>query len=130
MPTIAEAQGLWDAETTYLNTASFGLPPRPAWDELQAALDDWRAGRVSWEGWGDSTERARAAFARLVSVPPETVAVGANVSQFSGLVAASLPDGARVVCPETEFKSNLWPFLAQEPRGVFTPTRTVCRSIC
>ena len=118
MPTIAEVQGLWEPETTYLNTASFGLPPRPAWEELQAALADWRAGRVTWEPWGESADRARAAFARLVSVPPETVAIGANVSQFSGLVAASLPDGARVVCPDIEFTSNMWPFLAQEPRGV------------
>jgi selenocysteine lyase/cysteine desulfurase len=118
MPTIDEARGLWEPETTYLNTASYGLPPRPAWEELQAALADWRAGRVSWEPWQESVERARAAFARLVSAPADTVAIGANVSQFSGLVAASLPDGARVVCPDVEFTSNLWPFLAQERRGV------------
>ena len=42
---------LWDAEPGYLNTASYGLPPRPAWAALQAALADWRAGRTSWEDW-------------------------------------------------------------------------------
>jgi selenocysteine lyase/cysteine desulfurase len=118
MPTLEEANGLWSPVTTYLNTASYGLPPRPAWEALQAAQEDWRGGRTSWEHWGDSTEAARAEFARMVSVPIEQVTVGANVSSLSGLVAASLPAGAKVVCPEIEFSSNVWPFLAQEPRGI------------
>ena len=111
---IDEAQGLWQPETLYLNTASYGVPPTPAWDALQAVLADWRGGRTSWEGWGDSTERARASFARLVGVPTEWIAVGANTSSMVGLVAASLPDGACVVSTEPEFTSLLWPFLAQE----------------
>ena len=28
----------------YCNSASFGLPPRPAWEALQSALADWRGG--------------------------------------------------------------------------------------
>jgi selenocysteine lyase/cysteine desulfurase len=101
----------------YLNTASYGLPPTPAWDALQAVLEDWRGGRTSWEGWGDSTESARASFARLVGVPTDWIAIGANTSSMVGLVAASLPVGARVVSAEPEFTSLLWPFLAQE-RGI------------
>jgi selenocysteine lyase/cysteine desulfurase len=115
--TIEEAQRLWRPETLYLNTASYGLPPTPAWEELQAVLADWRGGRTSWEGWGDSTEAARASFARLVEVPTEWIAVGANTSSMVGLVAAALPDGARVVSTEPEFTSLLWPFMAQE-RGI------------
>jgi selenocysteine lyase/cysteine desulfurase len=122
MPTVEEARGLWSPATTYLNTSSYGLPPRPAWDALQQALVDWRGGRTSWEHWGYATEAARAEFARMVSVPVDRVAIGANVSSLSGLVAASLPDGARVICPQIEFTSNLWPFLAQEPRGVTVET--------
>jgi selenocysteine lyase/cysteine desulfurase len=118
MKTVTEASQLWSPATTYLDTASYGLPPRPGWDALQAALEDWRGGRTSWERWGDATEVARAEFARMVSVPVERVAIGGNVSAFAGLVAASLPDGTRVTCPEIEFTSNIWPFLAQEPRGV------------
>ena len=113
---IDEAQRLWQPETLYLNTASYGLPPTPAWDELQAVLADWRGGRTSWEGWCDSTEAARASFARLVGVPAEWIAIGANTSSMVGLVAAALPDGARVVSTEPEFTSLLWPFLAQERR--------------
>ena len=68
--TVADASALWEPAGTYLNTASFGLPPRPAWDALQAALDDWRTGRTSWEHWGDATESARGSFARLIGVEP------------------------------------------------------------
>ena len=120
--TVAAARELWDPAGTYLNTASFGLPPRPAWDALQAALDDWRTGRTSWEHWGESTEAARGSFARLIGVEPATVAVGSTVSGFVGLVAASLPDGARVVAPDVEFTSTLFPFLVEARRGVTVRT--------
>ena len=119
---ISAVQGLWEPAGTYLNTASFGLPPRPAWDALQAALDDWRTGRTSWEQWGDSTEAARGSFARIVGVPPSTVAVGATVSGLVGLVASSLPEGTRVLAPEVEFTSTLFPFLVQAHRGVAVRT--------
>ena len=112
------ARALWTPAGTYLNTASYGLPPKPAWDALQAALGDWQGGRTSWEHWGVPGEEARASFARLVGVPVETVAIGANVSTFIGLVAASVPDGARVLVPDVEFTSLLFPFLVQEHRGV------------
>jgi len=115
---IAEAQRLWNAETTYLNTASYGLPPAPAWDALQGVLEDWRGGRTSWEHWGDATERSRESFARLVNVPVERVAAGSTVSEVVGLLAASLPEGARVVAPDIDFASLLFPFMVQaEGRG-------------
>ncbi|MFC0528472.1 aminotransferase class V-fold PLP-dependent enzyme [Phytohabitans kaempferiae] len=113
-----EARGLWDAEPGWLNTASYGLPPRPAWEALQAALSDWRFGRTSWEGWGETTGLAREAFARIVSVPAADVATGATVSQSLAPIATALPPGARVLVPEVEFTSNLFPWLVQEGRGV------------
>ena len=111
------ARAQWHPEGIYLNTASFGLPPDAGWDALQVALEEWRAGRTSWEHWGEATERARLAFAELCSVPAEWLAVGANVSTMVGTVAASLPDGARVLSTEPEFTSALWPFMAQG-RGI------------
>jgi selenocysteine lyase/cysteine desulfurase len=125
-------RSLWDPEPGWLNTASYGLPPAPAWDELQRALEVWRRGSASWEPWGESTERARRAFARLVQVQPSRVAVGGTVSELLGLVAASLPDGARVVVPEVEFTSNLFPWLVQQDRGVqvvTVPTDRLLESI-
>ncbi|MDQ2874901.1 MAG: hypothetical protein M3Y33_08965 [Actinomycetota bacterium] len=42
--TLAAARAEFDAEVTYLDTASFGLPPRRSWMALQHALAQWRAG--------------------------------------------------------------------------------------
>jgi selenocysteine lyase/cysteine desulfurase len=122
--TVEEAQRLFEPAAPYLNTASFGLPPRPAWEALQAALADWRGGRTSWEGWGESTDRARALWAGLVGVPVDRVAVGATVSELVGLVAAGLRTGlsrTRVLAADVEFTSLLWPFLAQGHDVVTVP---------
>jgi selenocysteine lyase/cysteine desulfurase len=119
---ISEAQRQWSPEGVYLNTASYGLPPSDGFEAMQVALADWRGGRTSWEHWGASTEGSRAAFAAMVGVPAERVAVGATVSGFVGLVAASLPAGARVLVPDVEFTSTLFPMLVQEQRGVTVKT--------
>ena len=108
---LEEARSLWAPAAPYLNTASYGLPPAPAFDALQDALADWRGGRTSWEGWAEATGRSRALFAQLVGVAAERVAIGATVSQLVGLVAAALPAGARVVVPDAEFTSNLFPWM-------------------
>ncbi len=102
------------------NTASYGLPPRPAWDALQSALSDWHGGRTSWEHWGQSTENARAAFARLVGADVERVAVGSTVSELVGAAVTALEPGARVVVPDIEFTSTLFPLLVQERLDVRT----------
>ncbi|RIV37821.1 aminotransferase class V-fold PLP-dependent enzyme [Micromonospora radicis] len=115
---LAQAQKLWQPRPGWLNTASFGLPPDPAWDALQDALAGWRAGDASWESWSGASDRSRAAFARLVGVPVADVAIGVTVSQLLAPVAAALPAGARVVVPEVEFTSNLFPWLVQQERGV------------
>ncbi len=117
---ISEAQSLWEPAGVYCNTASYGLPPRPAWDALQVALADWHGGRTSWEHWGQSTEDARAAFARLVDVDIDRVAVGSTVSELVGSVVTALPPGTRVVVPEIEFTSTLFPLLVQRRLDVRT----------
>ena len=117
---IEKYQKLWSAQSTYLNTASFGLPPTPAFEELQKALNDWRFGRTSWENWAQSAEQSRKAFARLINVKLDSVAIGANVSSFIGLLAASLPKGSKVVVPEIEFTSNLFPWLSNSDIKVTT----------
>jgi selenocysteine lyase/cysteine desulfurase len=117
---LADAQQLWHAEGVYCNTASFGLPPDPAWEAMQAALADWRVGRTSWERWGEATNTARALFARLVGVSAQRVAVGGTVSELVGTLATALPAGTRVVVPDVEFTSTLFPLLVQERLDVVT----------
>jgi selenocysteine lyase/cysteine desulfurase len=119
---IAEARRLWEPDPGYLDTATYGLPPRPVWDALQEALAGWRKGQASWRAWTLETDRSRELFARLIGVPVTDVTVGSVVSQLLGPVAASLPDGATVVAPEAEFTSNLYPWLVQTRRGVTVRT--------
>jgi selenocysteine lyase/cysteine desulfurase len=119
---ISPLDGQWSPETPYLNTASFGLPPRVAFEALQEALDDWCAGRVTWEPWCESTERARACFARLTGVAAADVAVGATTSELVGLIAASIPDGATVLAAEGDFASLLFPWTTQAHRDVTITT--------
>ncbi len=123
---IAQAQQLWAAKPGWLNTASYGLPPTPAWDALQAALAEWRVGAVSWEGWDEATAASREVFARLVGVASADVTVGAQVSQLVAPVAAALPDGARVVVPDIEFTSNLFPWLIHQDRLDVVTVPTGC----
>jgi selenocysteine lyase/cysteine desulfurase len=125
--TIEQARALWEPAAPYLNTASYGLPPRPAWDAMQAALSDWHHGRTSWEQWGESTDAARAAFGRLAGVPASAVAVAGTVSQGIGYVAGMLPDGARVVAGDKEFTSLLFPFMVHADRGVQVRTVPIDR---
>src|SRR4029079_7176381 len=89
-----------------------------AYKALTQAQEDWRHGRVSWEHWTAVTDRARAEFATLVRARPEQIAVGANVSGLIAQVALAIPDNAKVLAPEPEFTSLLFPFLAQAERGV------------
>ena len=117
---LADAQNLWHPEGVYCNTASFGLPPDLAWNAMQAALNDWRGGRTSWEAWGEATDAARALFAQMVGVSAERVAIGGTISEFVGVLATALPAGARVVVPEIEFTSTLFPLLVQERLEVVT----------
>jgi selenocysteine lyase/cysteine desulfurase len=115
---VAEARRLFSPENTYLNTATYGLPPRPAWDAMSAALDEWRHGRTGFDHWDLSVDASRRSWARLMGVAAEDVAIGPQVSPFAGVIAAALPAGARVLAPEEDFTSLLFPLLAQEARGV------------
>lgn len=113
---ISEAQPLWSAPPGWLNTASYGLPPLPVSEALQAALANWQAGATTPAEWDSATAIARAAFARLIGVPGGDVAIGAQASQLIAPVASSVADGARVVVPEIEFTSNLFPWLVHGDR--------------
>jgi selenocysteine lyase/cysteine desulfurase len=116
--TVAEAAALWDVEPGYLNTSSFGPPPRPAWDALQQALDDWRAARTSWEPWAATVQTSRRLFADMVGTAPGLVTTGVSVSQLLAPAALAVPDGSRVLVPDVEFTSNVFPWAVHADRKV------------
>ena len=116
------------AAAGYLDTASYGLPPRSAVEATERALAAWQA-RASWEPWEADGEACRALFAALVGARPAEVAIVPAVSVAAGLVAASLPAGPgdNVVVYEREFTSNLFPWLALAERGVEVRLRSLER---
>lgn len=107
-----------DPGLTYLDTATYGLPPEPTTRALQEALDTWRAGTASWVEWDRQSERARVAFARIMGVAPARVALQTSVAVGVGMVASALQPGDRVVVPAAEFRSVLYPLLVAKERGV------------
>ena len=111
-------QALFPHARGYLDTATVGLPPSTVGDAMRAGIEDWERGETSPRRYDDVIDRSRELFARLVSVPESAVAVGSQVSGFVGLLAASLPTDARVLCPEGEFTSVLFPFLVREEEGM------------
>jgi selenocysteine lyase/cysteine desulfurase len=99
--------------TGYLNTASIGLPPAPALKAMQVAVGDWANGLATAPGYDVYVARSREVWARMHGVDPAHVAIGPQVSYFVGLVAESLPAGARVLSYEDDFASLVYPFLAR-----------------
>ena len=122
MVNLAAARGLFDPEpgTMYLDTATYGLPPRPTVEAMRRALEGWRAGSadfvVDWEAAGDE---ARVLFARLIGAGADEIALVPTVSVGVGPVVAWLQPGDEVVVPDEEFTSVLFPLLvAEQRRGV------------
>lgn len=110
---IADAQREFTAGVAYLNTATYGLPPRAAHEAMLAAERDRAAGLLAAGALDEAVTRSREAFGRLLGVPAGRVACGPQVSYFVGLVAASLPAGATVLVADGDFTSLLWPFAAR-----------------
>ena len=108
----------FDVPDGYLNTASIGVPPGAVADAVTEAVTAWRTGAAQPADHDAAVETARAAFAALVGVPADRVAIGATASPLLGLVAAAVPDGARVLVAAGEFTSTTWPFAAHVHRGV------------
>lgn len=116
---MREAFGEWfDVPAGYLNTASIGIPPATVADAVADAVTEWRTGAARAPQYDVHVAAARRGWARLAGVDPARVAAGATVSQLVGLVAASVPDGTRVLVAGNEFTSVSFPFAARGKRGV------------
>jgi selenocysteine lyase/cysteine desulfurase len=103
----------------YLDSATYGLPPRSTLAALAEAHEGWRT-RRRWRDWEEDGEACRALFAGLVGARAEDVALVTATSVAAGLVAASLPagPGSNVVLYERDFTSAMLPWRGLERRGV------------
>ncbi|WP_422742271.1 aminotransferase class V-fold PLP-dependent enzyme [Mycobacterium sp. WMMD1722] len=102
----------------FLNSPTYGLPPRFALGELRDCLARWEAGTMDARSFDEPVEAARAGYGALVGVPTGSVAMAGSVSAALGLVAAAIPDGSRGATLAGEFTSATFPFAAQSGRGV------------
>lgn len=114
---LAELRAEFRGASGYLAACTAGLPMA----STRAAV----AGDLS--GWPDlgrytrAAEDSRAHAARLLGVTVDRVAIGSQTSVMVGMLAASLPDGAKVLCAADEFSSIVLPFV-HAGRGITVRT--------
>ncbi|MDN4484258.1 aminotransferase class V-fold PLP-dependent enzyme [Demequina lignilytica] len=99
----------------YLDTATYGLPAHATTRALHEATDAWAVGALDPVALDAAVDRMRAAYASLVGAEAADVTLAGSTSQVVGMVAASLPDGARVLVARCDFASVRMPFEA-DPR--------------
>lgn len=105
----------------YLNHGGIAPLPVAAADAAREVLDDFVTnGAVHSTEWEDRQEIVRASAARLLGVPVTDVAFVKNTSEGLGFVANGLTwrPGDRVLVPDREFPSTIYPWLALRERGV------------
>jgi selenocysteine lyase/cysteine desulfurase len=115
----ARAQFAPNPDWAYLDTATVGLPPRLAIEQLGRAEREWQRGDADWPAWEGIVEPVRSDFGALIGAPADEIALLPSISIGVGFVATSLPAGAEVVVPADEYSSVILPMLvAAERRGV------------
>jgi selenocysteine lyase/cysteine desulfurase len=105
----------------YLNHAGICPLPRPSVDAMhRRAIEVSLDGEFTYGEHSAEIERVRAMAARLMGVPGRDVAFVRSTSAGLGAVANGLTwsPGDRVVVPDREFPSTLYPWLALADRGV------------
>jgi len=105
----------------YLNHAGVCPLARP----VVEAMCEWASGPGAFgtldsDVQGERIEAVRGLAARIMGVPTGDVAFVKNTTEGLGFVANGLEwgEGDRVVVPDCEFPSTIYPWLALEDRGV------------
>ncbi|HEX4216450.1 MAG TPA: aminotransferase class V-fold PLP-dependent enzyme [Candidatus Dormibacteraeota bacterium] len=99
-------------EQTYLDTASYGLPPKETVGALERALADWASGRAQWSrDWDPAGDDCRRLVAPLLGSRPDRIALMPAGSSAVALVGSGLRANDEVVVPDDEFTSVLYPLL-------------------
>ena len=105
----------------FLNHAGTAPMSMPAVEAMHhCAMASAESGSLTDEDLVGRAEEIRAAAARLMGVPAGDVAFVKNTTEGLGFVASGLTwaEGDRVVVPDLEFPSTLYPWLALRDQGV------------
>ncbi|MER6945775.1 aminotransferase class V-fold PLP-dependent enzyme [Nonomuraea sp. NPDC000554] len=102
----------------WLATPSSAPAARQVTRALHEEVDGWAASDVSWPRRDRAAQRCREQVAGLLGVEAAHVALVQSMAEAAATVAAAQPAGSRVVVGAQEYRSNLFPWLAAEERGV------------
>lgn len=105
----------------YFNHAAVSPLSTPARRAMEALLADVNEqGALHWQDWIRDYEATKVELARLIGASPSEIALLKNTSECLSTVALGVDwrPGDRVVGVESEFPSNLYPWLRLRERGV------------
>ncbi len=124
-----QAQAQFQAEATYLNTATVGLACDAAINALQDDLAKWRSGNVDAFHYDNLIAECRVSYGSLINAQLDRVAILSQVSVGTGVAATLLQSGDEVLLAEEDFTSVLFPLLQTADRGVRVRTAPLNRII-
>jgi selenocysteine lyase/cysteine desulfurase len=103
---------------TYVDTASYGLPPRETVRALKSALAEWQSGSADWiADWDVAGEGCRALAGLVLGAPAGEVALLPAVSVGAAVAFSAVGAGDEILVPENEFTSLLYPALVAARRA-------------
>jgi len=108
-------------ELVYFNAAAQALLPEPVADRVeQVARRHAERGIMGYFDDVRELEQARAAAARLVGCEPRSIAFTGNTAEGLSRIAQGIDwnDGDEVVLCDLEYPANVYPWAAQQARGV------------
>ncbi|MCG8456813.1 MAG: aminotransferase class V-fold PLP-dependent enzyme [Holophagales bacterium] len=117
---LAEVLALFEPgeKRRYLDSATYGLPPRTTVEALERAARAWQSGEARWkEDWDLEGEACRRRLAELLGAQVREISLQPAVSVASGIVATAVPEGGEVLLAQEDFTSVTYPFLAARDAG-------------
>ena len=113
----------------YLNHASVGALPEPVTRTMTRYLTQrGEGGGLALTDWDVDIERVRQACARFVGAHRDEIVFTGSISHGLNIVACGIDwrEGDNLICAETEFTANIYPWTNLQRRGVevrFAPAR-------
>lgn len=105
----------------YLNHAAMSPLPTRAVSKMSEFLSDWHLhGRAIYPKWEGEVENARSRIASLAGADVDEIAFTQSTTAGVLMIAHGLDlrDGDNVVTADIEHPANVYPWLAQQSRGV------------